>query len=83
MNAAFKIDSHIKPPRMRKARKCPPGVHTAFEAYTVEYKKVYGVLPTGFTYDKATKFVHVGNSSGVSVKRLKELTRQLKLRAGA
>jgi hypothetical protein len=79
----FKIESHVKPPKMRKQRKCPPAVNLAFESYSKAYKLVYGVSPTGFTYDKATQFIHVGNSAGVSLMRLKELTRQLKLRAGA
>jgi len=79
----YKIDSHVKPPKQRKQRKCPPAVSLAFEAYSKAYKLVYGVLPTGFTYDKTTKFIHVGNSAGVSVMRLKELTRQLATRAGA
>lgn len=78
----YKIDSHVKPPRVKKARKCPANVNVAFEAYSKAYKLVYGVLPTGFTYDKATKFIHIGNSTGVSVMRLKELTRQLTLRGG-
>lgn len=80
----FKIDSHVKPPRIkvRKQRKCPPNVNLAFEAYAKAYKLVYGVSPDGFTYDKATKFIHVGNSAGVSLQRLKEMTRQLELRAG-
>lgn len=78
----FKIDSHVKPPKVRKQRKCPPAVSLAFEAYSKAYKAVYGVMPDGFTYDKATKFVHVGNSTGVSLQRMKELTRQLTLRAG-
>lgn len=78
----FQIDSHIKPPRTKKARKCPANVHTAYAAYSDAYKKVFGVSPSGFTYDKATKFIHVDNGQGVTLLRLKELTRQYKLRAG-
>ena len=79
----IKIDSHIKPPRVRKARKHPQNVQDAFTAYSAAYKRVYGVSPSGFTYDKATGFIHVGNSNGVSLSRLKELTRQLAFQAGA
>lgn len=80
----FKIDSHVKPPRIKVPKKLrtPPQVHSAYKAYGEAYKRVYGVSPTGFTYDVATKFIHVGNSAGVSVQRLKEMTRQLTLRAG-
>lgn len=80
----FKIDSHVKPPRIKvpKCKRTPANVHTAYKAYGDAYKKVYGVSPTGFTYDVATKFIHVGNSVGVSLHRLKEMTRQLELRAG-
>lgn len=78
----FKIDSHVKPPKVRKQRKCPPAVNLAFEAYAKAYKLVYGVSPEGFTYDKATGFIRIGNSAGVSLMRLKELTRQLTHRAG-
>lgn len=73
----FKIDSHVKPPKVRKQRKCPPNVRAAYKAYAEAYKLVYGVKPDDFTYDKATKFIHVGNSGGVSLMRLKELTRML------
>lgn len=76
------IDSHIKPPRVRKARKQPQAVTAAYTAYSAAYKRVYGVSPVGFTYDKATGFIHVGNSAGVSLGRLKELTRQLTFQAG-
>lgn len=80
----FKIESHVKPPRIKvpKCKRTPANVHTAYKAYGDAYKKVYGVSPTGFTYDVATKFIHVGNSAGVSLHRLKEMTRQLELRAG-
>lgn len=78
----YKIDSHIKAPRVKKARKCPDSVHAAFKAYSEAYKKVFGITPDNFTYDKATKFIRIGNSGGVSLMRLKEMTRQLELRAG-
>lgn len=80
----FKIESHVKPPRIKVPKKLrtPQQVHNAYKAYGEAYKRVYGVSPTGFTYDVATKFIHVGNSAGVSLQRLKEMTRQLELRAG-
>lgn len=80
----FKIDSHVKPPRIKvpKCKRTPQNVHDAYKAYSEAYKKVFGVSPTGFTYDIGTKFIHVGNSAGVSLQRLKEMTRQLALRAG-
>jgi hypothetical protein len=78
----YAIESNVKPPKTRKARKCPANVTAAYDAYADAYKKVYGVKPTGFTYNKATNYIYVGNSAGITLLRLKELTRQLIWRAG-
>ena len=75
---SYKIESHVKPPKTRKQRKCPPNVREAYEAYADAYRLAYGFKPEGFTYDKETKLIKVDNSAGVSLKRLKELTRMLK-----
>lgn len=79
----FKIDSHIKPPRAKKVKAMPDNVRNAYNEYAEAYKKAYGVSPTGVTYNKQTNYIYVGNSAGVTLSRLKELTRQLKWRVGA
>lgn len=80
----YKIDSHIKAPRIRKPKKdrIPDTVKRAFEAYSQAYKKVFGILPNSFRYDKVAQFIYIGNSAGVTAARLRELTRQLNARAG-
>lgn len=55
-------------------------LYSAAKEYKQAYKAVYGVLPE-LTWDG--KWVRIkGQPQGVNAKRLKELTRQLKLRAG-
>jgi hypothetical protein len=81
----YRIDSHVKAPRPKVSKRVKginAAVRNAYNKYAEAYKAVYGVMPTGFTYDTATGFIHVGNSGGVTVKRLTELTRQLINRAG-
>lgn len=78
----YAIESNIKPPKVRKERKCPANVEAAYKAYSEAYRAVFGVSPTGFTYDKELKFIKVGASGGVSLRRLKEMTTQLRNRAG-
>jgi hypothetical protein len=79
---SYAIETGIKPPKQRKERKCPANVQAAYEAYCEAYKAVYGVKPTGFTYNKQTNYIKIGNSGGITLSRLKELTRQLVWRAG-
>lgn len=79
-NMTITIDSHIKPPKTRRKRECPPAVQNAFKSYSAAHRAVYGKLPSGFRYDKKTRFIHVDNEPGVSVKRLGELTRMLRAR---
>jgi hypothetical protein len=76
----FRIDSHVKPPKAKRKRVFPLNVSSALVAYSAAYKGVYGVLPPASTYDKATALIHVGKDAGVSLMRLKELTRMLKAR---
>lgn len=73
----FKIDSHVKPPRVRKAKLVPDNVRAAYEAYSSAYKRVHGVAAPQMLYSKQTTFIHIGTEPGVSLQRLKELTRML------
>lgn len=78
------IDSHIKPPRQKKPKRLrtPDAVRSAYGAYSNAYFKVYAVHCTGFTYDPSTKFIYIGNSAGVTLKRLKEMVSMLQRRIG-
>jgi len=75
----FEIESGIKPPRtgVMKARRNAK-VTAAFEAYADAYRTVYGMRPSSYTWDGS--FMHIDGSAGVSLKRLAEMTRQLKFR---
>lgn len=75
-------NGHKMPKIRRKAGSEPPAVKIAFNAYADAYKKVYGVRPLSYTYDAATKFIRIEGSAGVSLSRLRELTRQLEYRKG-
>lgn len=79
----FAIESGVKPPRIKKPKnqRTPENVRKAFDAYNDAYKKVYGVRLDGFTYNNASRFVYIERSRfGVSLKRLKEMTRMLNAR---
>lgn len=66
-----------------KPKKVPAVVRDAAQAYKQAYKAVYGVLPT-LRYDPAGPWIRItGVSEGVSLSRLKVMTTQLKIRAGA
>ncbi len=45
-------------------------------------KAVYGVRPLSFTYDRESGFVRVESSGGVSVARLREMTKQIRYLKG-
>lgn len=71
----------VKPPRVRMKSgklKVPPAVRAAAAEYKQLYKEVYSVTPT-LTYD-GTYICIAGQQSGVGLRRLKELTTQLKNR---
>lgn len=73
---------HKVPKQRRKAGSVPKAVQQAFNDYAEAYKAVYGVRPLSFTYDAATGFIRVESSGGVSVQRLREMTKQLRYRKG-
>lgn len=75
-------NGHKVPKQRRKAGSEPPAVKKAFNEYADAYKAVYGVRPLSYTYDAATKFIKVEGSGGVSLSRLRELTKQLTYRKG-
>lgn len=72
----YKLQSHVKPPKARKPKACP--FKAAFDEYAEAYKSVYGVSPSSYTISPGGEFIRIGASAGVSLSRLKELTRQLK-----
>lgn len=74
------IDEKVKQPRKRG--KVPTAVRKAIENFDAAYKAVYGCHISNFEYDKETKFIRIGNASGVTYQRLNQMTRQLKFRAG-
>lgn len=66
-----------------KQKKVPAAVRDAAAAYKAAYKAVYGIVPT-LRYDPREKWIRItGVTGGVSLSRLKVLTTQLKIRAGA
>lgn len=76
----FRIDSHVKPPKKRKAAPVPDSVLNAIDAYEGAYKRVHGVKPQAIAYHSETKMIRVGSEPSVSLMRLKELTRMLRAR---
>ncbi|WBF76971.1 hypothetical protein PSV3_00269 [Septimatrevirus PSV33] len=73
---------HKMPKQRRKAGSVPKAVQQAFNDYAEAYKAVYGVRPLSFTYDRESRFIRVERSGGVSVARLREMTKQLRYRKG-
>lgn len=73
---------HKVPKQRRKAGSVPKAVQQAFNDYADAYKAVYGVRPLSFTYDRESGFIRVERSGGVSVARLREITKQLRYRKG-
>jgi hypothetical protein len=82
----IEIDSDITPPPATERRKSkraiyiPPGVKTAIQRYKDAYKVVFQIPPEVF-YDGT--YVRIrGSSEGVTMKRLREMIKQLRWRAG-
>lgn len=74
----IEVSSSVKPPRKRD--KIPRHIRDAAKKYKDAYAAVYGLRPT-VTYEPATGwFTLLGVSSRVKLKRLKELTAQLRRR---
>lgn len=70
-----------KLPKLRKKRPSVPlAVANEMKRYTDAYRRVYG-KPVVLTYDRDFGFIRGATSAGVGVKRLKELTAQLRERA--
>lgn len=68
-----------KPRRMVK-KAVPAAVRLAAADYKAAYKSLYGVEPT-MRYDREGKWIRVqGQATGVTVRRLREMTAQLKYR---
>lgn len=79
----YEIETGSKVPKQRrKAGSVPKTVQKAFDDYAAAYKALYGVSPLSFTYDRESGFIRVESSGGVSVARLRELTKQLRYRKG-
>lgn len=79
----YAIENGVKMPKQRRAAGTEPhAVKKAFNEYAEAYKAVYGVRPLSYTYDAATKFIRVESSGGVSLARLREMTKQLRYRKG-
>lgn len=63
-----------------KVVKLPANVRNAVKAYSEAYRHVYGISPE-ITFSGG--FIRImGQAQGVTKKRLKEMTNQLKWRAG-
>lgn len=76
------LTSSAKLPKRRKARpECPPNIAAAMKEYARLYQRVYKQTPA-MQYDRAYGFIRVNGGNGVGFKRLKELTKQLRERAG-
>ncbi|AMW36170.1 hypothetical protein [Xanthomonas phage XAJ2] len=78
---SYAISSKAKIPKRYRPKRPPVPVVNAMAAYAKQYKRVYGIQPT-YVYDHKTKFIRVGESGGVSLQRIRQLTAQLQLRAG-
>jgi len=79
----YEIETGSKVPKQRrKAGSVSKAVQKAFDDYAAAYKALYGVSPLSFTYDRESGFIRVESSGGVSVARLRELTKQLRYRKG-
>lgn len=77
------IDSHVKPPKTGKMKRAANNkAKQAFEAYAEAYKAVYGVRPVEYRFDTASKMLYIGTAAGVTLKRLGEMTKQLRYRRG-
>lgn len=77
----YEIQEAPLSPRKPLVLKAPLSVDKACIEHEHAYRKVYGVVPTGYTYDVDSRMIYVGSDAGVTLKRLKELTRMLKWRA--
>lgn len=80
MNQSFTVSRKAKlPKRYRKRPECPPAVAAAIKEYADKYKVVYKRPPT-MIYDKAFGFIRIDGKDGIGLKRLKQLTQQLRER---
>ncbi len=76
----IELSSRAKLPKIKRTHSTPEPVRNAIKAYIDAYKGLYAAVPQA-TYNRTTHFIDLA-TGGVSLKRLKELTRQLKDRKG-
>lgn len=76
----MQTETNVPMPKRRKARpRVPQALRDAAQDYKDAYKAAYGVKPE-LTWDG--KWIRIkGQAQGVSLRRLKELTTQLRARA--
>lgn len=73
---AFKIVSHIKPPKIRRtSHDGPIAEQKAMEAYRNAYRLVYGVTPPNVRYENGS--IKGIDNTGISAKICKQRTKQL------
>ena len=68
------------PKRRKKRPECPAPVAAAMKDYAARYKIVFKQTPT-MLYDRDFGFIRINGGDGVGLKRLKQLTQQLRERA--
>ena len=74
------IEAVPMPKRRKPKSKIPPALKAGAQEYKDAYRAVYGMLPE-LRWDG--KWIRIkGQAQGVNLRRLRELTTQLKLRAG-
>lgn len=74
------IENNIRLPRSQAKKEQDARIRKAREKYAAAYQKVYGIRPE-VSWD-GTFFRIVGHTAGVTLARLKEMTSQLRWRAG-
>lgn len=74
------LSSSVRPPRKRG--KVPQRVREAAQEYKEAYERVYGLRPTVSYAPTTGWFTLLGVTQRVNLKRLKELTAQLRRRIG-
>lgn len=76
----MKIESNVALPVTAKAKSWAAIVQRVYTAYADAHQAVYGVRPNGYSY--TDPYIHIGFAPGVTVKRLKQMTTQLRARVG-
>ena len=76
----IELDDGIKPKTRRARGSVPANIQKAFKAYADAYQAIYIRRPRCFEYDRQSKFIRIDGEPGVSLKRLQEMTRNLRAR---